>query len=149
MPELTTVADNLIVEETPEGLDIVIADQKGSRMFPEGGKYPVEKARAAIAAMAPILSQLGSRISISGHTAAGSLYLNDRYGPWELSSDRANSVRAILGEFGLPARQIQGVIGRADSEPFLPTTPIWRPTSASKSQCCTMSPRCLQNSTPN
>ena len=123
MPELTPFVDNLIVEETEEGLDIQIIDQQGRRMFPEGSKYPLEPTRAAIAAMAPYLQQLNAQMVISGHTAAGGRYENPRYGAWELSADRANVVRSTLGEFGVTDDRIKSVAGRAADEPFFPNDP--------------------------
>lgn len=123
LPEITTFADNIIVEETEEGLNIVIADQEGRAMFPEGSKYPYEVTRKAIAAMAPALQKLPNQIRISGHTAAGGTYENPRYGPWELSFDRANVTRRILEEFGLAGNRIQSVTGRADTDPFFPNDP--------------------------
>ncbi|WIY51818.1 flagellar motor protein MotB [Devosia sp. YIM 151766] len=123
LPELTPFMDNLLVERTDEGLDIQIVDQQGRPMFPEGSKYPLEATRAAIAAIGPILQQLNAQVNISGHTAAGGRYDNPRYGPWELSADRANSVRSTLGEFGLSDDRIKSVIGRATDEPFFPNDP--------------------------
>lgn len=93
-------------------------------MFPEGSKFPTEVARQAIAAIAPSLRKLSNQIEISGHTAAGSIYPNPRYGAWELSADRANVVRALLGEFGVPEDRIHSVSGRAASEPFFPDAPF-------------------------
>jgi chemotaxis protein MotB len=122
-PNLTDIADNLLVQETEKGLNLVIADQEGRGMFPEGSKYPYEAARQAIATAAPILARLPNQISISGHTAAGGIYDNARYGPWELSADRANVVRTILGEFGLPEDRIQSVVGRATTQPIFPNDP--------------------------
>jgi chemotaxis protein MotB len=112
-----------VVEETPEGLNIVIFDDQGRPMFPEGSKFPTETARQAIAAIAPILGKLPNQVDISGHTAAGGAYPNPRYGPWELSSDRANVVRAILGEFGLPEDRIHAIAGRGAAEPFFSNDP--------------------------
>jgi chemotaxis protein MotB len=123
LPEVTPFMDNLLIEETEEGLDIQIVDQQGRAMFPEGSKYPMEPTRAAIAAIAPILQQLNAQITISGHTAAGGRYDNPRYGPWELSADRANVVRSILGEFGMGEDRVKSVIGRATDEPFFPNDP--------------------------
>jgi len=123
LPEITEISDNLIVEETEDGLNIVIADQQGRSMFPEGSKYPFEVTRKAIAAMAPILEKMPNPIKITGHTAAGIVYSNPRYGPWELSADRANSVRAILEEFGVSSDHIYSVVGRGDAEPFFPNDP--------------------------
>lgn len=123
LPEVTPYQDNLLIEETDEGLDIQIVDQQGRPMFPEGSKYPLEPTRAAIAAIAPILQQLNAQVTISGHTAAGGRYDNPRYGPWELSADRANVVRSILGEFGMSDDRIKSVSGRATDDPFFPNDP--------------------------
>jgi chemotaxis protein MotB len=123
LPDITQISDNLLVEETEEGLDIQIIDQEGTPMFPEGSKYPTEQARQAIAAIGPILQKLSNRITISGHTAAGGTYANPRYGSWELSSDRANVVRALLGEFGLSDDRISSVAGRSSADPFFPNDP--------------------------
>jgi chemotaxis protein MotB len=122
-PDITEVSESLIVEETPEGLNIVISDREGRRMFPEGSKYPTEQARAAIAAVAPVLARLSNQIEISGHTAAGAVYSDSRYGPWELSADRANVVRGILGEFGLADERVKAVVGHATTEPLFPNDP--------------------------
>jgi chemotaxis protein MotB len=123
LPDITSVSDHIIVEKTDEGTNIVIADQDGRAMFPEGSKYPFEMTRKAIAAMAPLLEKLPSRIRISGHTAAGGTYDNPRYGPWELSFDRANVARQILEEFGVSDDRIESVVGRADADPFFPNDP--------------------------
>ncbi|WP_404402259.1 flagellar motor protein MotB [Pelagibacterium halotolerans] len=122
-PQITTVSDNLILEETEEGLNILIADQEGRPMFPEGSKYPYEATRQAIAAMAPVLQRLPNPIRISGHTAAGVQYVNPNYGSWELSFDRANITRQILEEFGLSDNRIEAVIGRAETEPYFANDP--------------------------
>ena len=123
LPDITSVSDHIIVEKTDEGTNIIIADQDGRAMFPEGSKYPFEMTRKAIAAMAPLLEKLPSRIRISGHTAAGGTYDNPRYGPWELSFDRANVTRQILEEFGVSDDHIESVVGRADADPFFPNDP--------------------------
>lgn len=122
-PDITNIADNLIVEQNEEGLNIVISNQTGAAMFPEGSKYPYEATRKAIAAMAPALAAMPNQIRIQGFTAAGSLYTSDNYGPWELSFDRANAVRQILSEFGVSASRFQSVVGRAETDPFFPNDP--------------------------
>ncbi len=122
-PDITAVSDNIIVEEDAEGLNIIIADQEGRAMFPEGSKYPYELTRKAVAAMAPLLAKLPQQIEITGHTAAGATYDNPRYGEWELSFDRANVMRQILEEFGLPSDRIKSVTGRGQTDPFYPNDP--------------------------
>lgn len=122
-PDITALADNLIVESTEEGLNVVIADQQGRAMFPEGSKYPYEITRKAVAALAPLLNKLPNQIEITGHTSAGGTYDNPRYGEWELSFDRANVVRQILEEFGLTPDRLKSVTGRGDTDPFFPNDP--------------------------
>lgn len=123
LPDITAVADNLIVEDTEEGLNIIIADQQGRAMFPEGSKYPYEITRKALAAMAPLINRMPNQIEITGNTAAGTRYDNPRYGEWELSFDRANVVRQILEEFGLTPDRVLSVKGRGDTDPFFPNDP--------------------------
>ena len=125
MPDITEIADNLLVEETEEGLNIQIIDQEGRPMFPEGSKYPYRAdARRPSPPSRRSCSSCPTRSRISGHTAAGGTYANPRYGAWELSSDRANVVRAILGEFGLADDHIQSVVGRADQRAAAPQRPL-------------------------
>lgn len=123
LPDITYIADNLLIEETEEGLNIQIVDQEGRAMFPEGSKYPFEATRQAIAVMAPIIDRLPSRVRISGHTAAGGNYDNPRYGAWELSTDRANVTRRILEEFGLAPDRVHSVVGYGEAEPLFPNDP--------------------------
>ena len=42
---------------------------------------------------------------------------------WDLTADRANAVRMILEENGLPADRIFAVTGKGDSEPMFPDDP--------------------------
>lgn len=123
MPELTEYSDSLIVEETEEGLDIQILDQIGRPMFRENTKFPYEHTRLAISAIAPVLQRLSNQIRITGHAAAGAMYVDPHYGPWELTADRANVVRGILGEFGLSNDRIYSVVGRGTAEPFFANDP--------------------------
>ncbi len=122
-PEITTIADNIMVQDDEDGVNIIISDQEGRTMFPEGSKYPYEDVRSAIAALAPVLAQMPNQVRITGHTAAGDDFPNPRYGKWELSADRANSIRSILNEFGLPDERIYSVAGRGDADPYFPNDP--------------------------
>ncbi len=105
MPELTEASKHIMVEETKEGLNIEIVDQDGRSMFPEGSKDPYERTRQIIQKIAGPLKATPYRISITGHTAASKSPRQAGYGPWNLSVDRANSVRQILEEEGLPSGQ--------------------------------------------
>lgn len=123
MPEITEISKNIMFEETKQGLNIEIVDQDGRSMFAEGSKEPNERTRKLIAKMAPTLKGMPYRLSIAGHTSAQRTPPKPGYGPWELSADRANAVRQILAEEGLPSGNMFMVAGKADTEPLFPDNP--------------------------
>jgi chemotaxis protein MotB len=126
MPELSEASKDIMIEETKEGLNIEIVDQDGRSMFPEGSSEPYARARQLIQKIAGPLKATPYRISITGHTS-GSQVRRRNYGPWNLSADRANTVRQILEEEGYPSANIYEVAGKADTDPLLPDDPSLAP----------------------
>jgi chemotaxis protein MotB len=123
LPELTEASKHVMMEETKEGFNIEIVDQEGRSMFPEGSKDPYPRTREIIQKLAGPLKAVPYRVSITGHTAATRTPPQPGYGPWNLSVDRANSVRGILEEEGLPSNNIYEVAGKADTDPLFPDDP--------------------------
>jgi chemotaxis protein MotB len=123
MPEITEISSNIILEETKDGLNIMLVDQDGRSMFKEGSKYPYETTRRLLAKMAPVLARMPNRIEVTGHTTAGLPSTDPRITGWSLSSDRANVAQQILAEYGVPGDQFFGVTGKADTEPLFPNDP--------------------------
>ncbi len=124
MPEIAELSKQIMVEETKQGLNIELVDQNGSSMFPDGSKEPYERTRRVVQRLTPALKALPYRISISGHTAASKQAAKPGYGSWELSADRANSIRKILEEEGVPTASFFMVAGRADTQPLFPDDPF-------------------------
>jgi chemotaxis protein MotB len=124
MPELTEASKHIMVEETQAGLNIEIVDQDGRSMFAEGSKEPYERTRTIIQKLAGPLKATPYRISITGHTAASHEAPQPGYGPWNLSADRANSVRQILEEEGMPSTSFYEIAGKADTDPLFPDDPF-------------------------
>jgi chemotaxis protein MotB len=122
-PEIAELSKNVIIEETRDGLDIQIVDQDGRSMFPDGAKYPYERTRKLIAALAPQLRRMSNRVRISGHTSASRSASRAASGAWALSTERALAVRDILGEHGMPDQRFDSVVGKADTEPLFPDDP--------------------------
>src|SRR6202051_3080297 len=120
MPELTEASKHIMIEETKEGLNIDIVDQEGRSMFPEGSKDPYERTRRIIQKLAGPLKATPYRVSITGHTSTSQMPPQPNYGPWNLSVDRANAVRQILEEEGLPSANVFAVAGKADTDPLFP-----------------------------
>ena len=46
------------------------------------------------------------------------------YGPWNLSADRANAVRRVPEEEGLPSSSFFEIAGKADTDPLFPDDPF-------------------------
>jgi chemotaxis protein MotB len=123
MPELTEISKHIMFEETKQGLNLEIVDQDGRSMFPDGSKEPYERTRRLLERLAIPLKQTPLRISITGHTAAGFVPSRSDYGAYDLSADRANAVRRILQQEGLPGAHIYAVAGQADNQPLFPDDP--------------------------
>jgi chemotaxis protein MotB len=123
MPEITDISKNIMIEETEEGLNIEVVDQDGRAMFPDGSKTPYERTRKIIEKFGSQFKTMPYRLSISGHTAASRQPARPGYGPWDLSADRANAIRQILQESGVPASHFYMVAGRADTQPLFPDDP--------------------------
>ncbi len=119
MPEISELSKHIMIEETDTGLNIEIVDQEGRSMFPDGAKEPYERTRRIIRKLAVPLKALPNRVSVTGHTAASRMPPRPGYGSWELSADRANAVRQILEDEGLPGSHMFMVGGKADSQPLV------------------------------
>jgi chemotaxis protein MotB len=123
MPDILEVSKHIMIEETQLGLDIQIVDQDGRSMFPEGSKEPYERTRRLVQRLASQIKTMPFRLTIVGHTAATRIPPKPGYGPWDLSADRANVVRQILEDEGVPDNRFFMVAGKADTQPLFPDNP--------------------------
>jgi chemotaxis protein MotB len=123
MPELTEISKHIMFEETKEGLNLEIIDQDGRSMFADGSREPYERTRILLQKLAAPLKATPLRIIITGHTAAGFVAPRTGYDGFDLSAERANTVRQILQREGLPAGHIFAVSGKSDTQPLFPDDP--------------------------
>lgn len=122
-PELAELAKNLMIDITPEGLRIQIVDQDGRPMFPSGKAEMYDYTRKLVATVADVVKTMPNEISIRGHTDANPYPAGARYTNWELSADRANASRRVLGNFGIEAQRLANVVGKADREHLIADAP--------------------------
>jgi chemotaxis protein MotB len=122
-PALTSIARQLAIDMTPEGLRIQIMDEVKLPMFASGSAVPNERALELLRKVVPFLQKLPEPISIAGYTDA-TPYTGVGKSNWELSSERANATRRLLTESGLPDTRIRTVTGHADRDPLLPGEPL-------------------------
>jgi chemotaxis protein MotB len=123
LPEISELSKHIMFEETKQGLNLEIVDQDGRSMFADGSKQPLERTRRLLQRLAGPLKATPLRVAIVGHTAAGFVPSRSDYDGFDLSSDRANVVRQILEQEGLPASHVYSVSGKADTQPLFPDDP--------------------------
>jgi chemotaxis protein MotB len=122
MPELAELSKQIHVDQTPEGLRIMLSDDEGRPMFDQGSPKPNDRARVLLRAVARVINQLPNRITITGDTSAspdGKKHPED----WDLSMQRANASRAILQQAGVDSDRIRRVSGDGSSDPLFPDDP--------------------------
>jgi chemotaxis protein MotB len=123
IPDLKSLAENLIVDRAPEGLRIQLVDQEKLSMFASGSSDMAEPAKKLMALVAQVVQRLPNKLALSGHTDSNPFAKNGNYGNWELSTDRANASRRALLAAGLPADRIARVVGMADKDPLIADQP--------------------------
>ncbi len=116
VPELESLINNLLIDQTPEGMRIQIVDAEGKSMFPLSSARMYEHTRKLLGLVADAVRTLPQQIAVKGHTDAAPFVNDNGYSNWELSTDRANSSRRALIEAGLPTARIASVVGLADTE---------------------------------
>ena len=112
------MVNNLIIDETDEGLRIQLVDEAGESMFASGSTNMFDHTKKLLALVVDVVSQMPQQIAIRGHTDSVPYQNSDGYSNWELSTDRANSARRGLIESGLPPDRISSITGRADQDPL-------------------------------
>ena len=123
---LDEAKENLIVEQTTEGLRIQIVDSERRAMFEPGGIEPLPFVREILTNIVAAIADLDNKVDISGHTDASALtsLRGVPYDNWDLSADRANAARRVMQEAGLDTERLSRVVGKASSDPLLPDMPL-------------------------
>jgi chemotaxis protein MotB len=122
-PALASVAGQMAIDVTPEGLRIQIMDAEHRPMFDTGSTAPTARARALLRTAAHFIIGLPEPVSIGGHTDAAP-YRTGQQSNWSLSSERADAARDVLVAAGLPDARLSNVTGYADRKLLLPADPL-------------------------
>ena len=123
MPDIAELSRNIIMAESPEGLNIQLVDETGQAMFQPGTANLYPKTRILLQQVAKIVDRLPNRIAITGHTDAAKFVGPGGLTNWELSAARANAARAVLAGEGIDSDRVFQVSGKAGSDPLLPDDP--------------------------
>ncbi|MDZ4673146.1 MAG: flagellar motor protein MotB [Gemmatimonadota bacterium] len=108
---------------TDEGLRISLLEDSTDVFFASGISRPLPRAEVIFRSIGSVLGTAGYALVVEGHTDALPYTGRADYDNWELSSDRANSVRRSLLAGGLGEAQVRAVRGLADRDPRTPEDP--------------------------
>jgi len=122
-PNFRDFKDNVIVEQTPEGLKIEVIDDEKLPMFEPKGTQLTQAGEKILRKMAEVIKAMPNRISITGHTEATNYVESAMYTNWELTADRANSARRFFMTTNMEPTRVAKVTGRADQELLDPKHP--------------------------
>lgn len=112
------------IEMTSEGLMITVFDNNKKSVFERDSAALTEYGRWVFATLTWEISRYQSfPVELSGHSERGRPNIREDYGAWELTADRANTVRRLLVKSGLRSEQIKKVAGNADTVPLPNTLP--------------------------
>lgn len=126
-PVLQLFRPQLLVDITPEGLQIQIVDSSKRPMFDRSSAVVAFYMRNILREISPVINAQPNKITLAGHTDATQYAQGDKsYSNWELSADRANASRRELIAGGLQETKVLRVMGVASSmnlnqeDPFAP-----------------------------
>lgn len=122
-PELAELAENLLIDRTPEGLRIQIIDRDRYSMFPLSSARMYERTRQLLGLVARAIADMPNRLAISGHTDATPFAEGADYDNWDLSADRANESRRALAEAGVDPNRVARVVGLSDTDLLMSDEP--------------------------
>jgi chemotaxis protein MotB len=120
-PELKKFAENILIQQTPEGLIIQLLDRKDDPMFEANGEDLKPLAKKILERIIAVVRFLPNYIQLSGHTTSlpPAQDAEKKWDSnWELSAARANSTRRFLMNLGVDPDQIARVTAKADQEPL-------------------------------
>ena len=89
-PDLQGLKNNLLVDQTPEGMRVQIVDNEGKSMFALGSTQMNDDMRKLLTKVVQAIGPLNNKIAIRGHTDA-TPFANNPQGNWDLSSQRASA----------------------------------------------------------
>ena len=112
--DLKALAQHVEIVLEDEGLRIELVETTGAVFFESGQAVIRPEAKRLISKIGPILGRSTRPIIIEGHTDAAP-YPSVNYDNWNLSSDRANTVRRCMSASGVNAKQFVEIRGYADT----------------------------------
>ncbi|MCK6263339.1 OmpA family protein [Vibrio sp. ZSDE26] len=109
-----SIGDHVQIEVVPQGLRILVNDDKKRPMFKLGGSSLTDYFEDLLLALAPVFTTVENAIMISGHADATAFNSRSRNNNWNLSGQRAQRAREVLEFGGMPADRVSQVTAMSD-----------------------------------
>ncbi len=122
-PELEKLKNQVDMTVTGEGLRIELLESESGTFFESAKAEPTGSCKEMLTMLATQLGKMQNKLLIEGHTDARAYNSPRGYSNWELSTDRANSVRKLMQETGVQIGQVAEVRGFADQRLRKPKDP--------------------------
>jgi chemotaxis protein MotB len=122
-PEFARLKDQIEVTITDEGMLVELLEKDNSSFFELGSARLNSSAIAVLREVTGAIHDLSNPVVIAGHTDSRPFSSLSGYSNWELSTDRANSARQVMENFGLSSDRIVQLRGYADRQLRYPNDP--------------------------
>jgi chemotaxis protein MotB len=119
---LSSLGKQFKVKQTEQGLEIEISDAQGLGTFELGSARMNPRMEEPLHHLAKALGVLPNKMVIAGHTDRYA-YSAGGYSNWQLSADRANTVRDRITADGIDPEHFSAVVGYGDTELAKPDDP--------------------------
>jgi chemotaxis protein MotB len=113
---MTQLLRHVVTRVTDEGLVIEIYDQPDMLLFEADSSEPTATLQDLVKVVADVVQISTNEIALNAYVHARPIVLIENP-VWELSAARAQSLRVLLEQSGLPASRMQRVTGFADRKP--------------------------------
>ena len=112
------------IEITSDGLKMTVYDRTKKPIFKDNTTELTDWGKFVFQNMAWVIERYKFLVYIDGHTSAGLRFDDPKnYNEWELSADRANTVRRFIEYYAMATDKTKRVTGFGDSKPLLNTEP--------------------------
>lgn len=111
--ENTELLEHISIKMSSEGLVIELIDSNANPLFSIGDATPSPLLKQLLKVFTSSFKGVRNDVKIIGHTDGRTFVTGTEYSNWELSTDRANTARRLLMNFGFQGQQISEVSGKA------------------------------------
>jgi chemotaxis protein MotB len=112
--------NSIKLEMSSDGLHVNVFDRGNKPIFEKDSSAFTEYGRWVFSTLAWQVSRYPKYflMELEGHTESGHTPKSETYGPWELTTERANNARRLLVDHGVRPSQVRKVAGYADTKPL-------------------------------